>query len=117
MTMTKTEILRGWKINRQVYDRMLFQKYSPRAEKVNFTIPVSSWTSSGEGYFADINIAGVTANDDAEIDSSPDSQFIAANAAISTEGDSLSGLFRIYSKNIPTQTISGTAKIIKGVTT
>ena len=107
LTMTKTEILRGWKI----------QKYSPRAEKVDFTIPVSSLTSSGEDYFADINIAGVTANDDAEIDFSPDSQFIAANAAISTEGDSASGKLRIYSKNIPTQTIKGTAKITKGVTT
>ena len=117
MTMTKAEILRGWTINRQVQDRLNFQKFLPRSQKVNFTIPVSSWTSNGESFYADINVAGVTADDDAEIDFSTDSQFIAANAVISTEGDSLSGKLRIYSKNIPTAEITGTAKITKGVTT
>ena len=117
MTMTKAEILRGWTINRQVYDRLNFQKFLPRPKTVNFTIPVSSWVSEDGNFYADINVAGVTADDDAEIDFDSESWDLAANAVISTEGDSLSGKLRIYSKNIPTAEISGTVKITKGVTT
>jgi len=103
---------------RQVQDNLNFNKFLPRPQDVTFSIPVSSWTLDNSAtdefiYFADINIVGVTANDTAEINF--DNQNIVDFANISDSGESFSGKLRIFAENIPTDTITGTASITKGV--
>ena len=92
----------------------------PRPQDVNFSILTSSWTLDNSAtdefvYYADINIVGVTADDTAEIDFDSASENIVSDANISEEGESLSGKLRIRAENIPTDTITGTASITKGV--
>ena len=112
--MTKAEILRGLTISRKVQDRLNFQKFLPRPQDVNFTIPVNDWTFDNEKYYADINISGLTANDTAEIYFNKASETVIANADLSEVGETLSGKIRLYAENIPADSVSGIASITKG---
>ena len=112
MSVSKAEILRAMKVNRKTADN----RYLPHPTKINFTIESSAWIPENEGGgYADIVILGVTANDDAEIDFDDAVDDIVIAAKISGEGDSMENKLRIYAENIPTATITGTAKITKGV--
>lgn len=111
----KDEIKTFFKKCRQVSDALNMQTFLPRPVKVNFTLPVSAWTAIDDKYYADINIVGVTENDDAEIDFDAESLVIVLNADIEGVGESLSDKLRIYAKNIPTGQITGFATITKGV--
>ena len=120
MSVKKNEIKRTLKISRQVQDRLNYAKYLPRPQDVNFTIPVSSWNLNSSAtdefvYYADINIASLTADDTAEIDFDKASKTVVGNANISDEGETFSGKIRIYAANIPTDSIQGTASVTKGV--
>lgn len=115
--MEKAELLKGMRLFRLKDEQNTFANFVPRPQIVNFTIPVADWTSDNEKYFADINISGITANDDAEIDFDSLSQNVVSTAKIFNYGDSMTDKIRIYAEEIPTQEISGTAKLTKGVTT
>ena len=112
--MTKAEILRALTISRKVQDRLNFQKFLPRPQDVNFSIPVSDWTLDNEKYYADINISGLTANDTAEIYFDKASETVIANADLSEFGETLSGKIRLFAENIPADSVSGIASITKG---
>ena len=105
---------------RKVGDGLNFQKYLPRPQDVNFTIPVSAWTLNSSAtdefvYYADINIVGLTADDTAEIDFDKTSKSVVIDANISDEGETFSGKIRIYAANVPADSIQGTASVTKGV--
>lgn len=100
---------------RKVSDVLNLQRFLPRPEKVQFTLPISAWTAVGDKYFADILVTGVTENDDAEVDFDSQCLEIVSNAEIEGEGDSGSGYLRIYAKYIPMAQISGILSITKGV--
>lgn len=112
--MEKAEILRGLNLARQTSDVLNFQKFTPRPVKTNFTLPVNSWVSGAENFYADIEIAGITANDDAVIDFDKQNKSVVVDAEIQSEGDSLSGKLRIYAKKIPTDEIVATFVVWKG---
>ena len=118
--MKKNEILRGMSLARQTQDILNFQKFVPRPIDINFTLPTNLWTLNSSAtdeyiYYADINISGVTADDEAEIDFDKQLKDMVIYAGISSEGESLSDNLRIFAKKIPLQELTGVARITKGV--
>ena len=84
-----------------------------------FTVYEDSWEedfseSSEFIYYADIIVAGLTANDYAEVNFDRTSQKITAEANLCLSGETMSGKIRIYAENIPTDSISGEYVITKG---
>jgi len=80
-----------------------------------FTIPVSSWVTSANinfNYQADVEIEEITDEHIASVGFDI-SSMLSARAAEQDGGETLEGILRLYSKNIPTDTLNGDVMIAK----
>lgn len=100
-------------------DELNASSYIPRSTPTTFSISTDAWTGdpteiSDFVYYADIDVIGLTENDYAEVIFDRKCQSTLIDANICSSGNSLANKIRIYSENVPSETVSGQYIIMKG---
>ena len=88
-----------------------------KPQHIDLTIPTTGWqtdnTVPGYTHYLDIPVAGLTANDRAEVDVAPASKAV-ADAARFTATESLAGVLRLRAANVPAAAITAQYHISAG---
>ena len=88
-----------------------------KPQHIDLIIPTTGWqtdnTVPGYTHYLDIPVAGLTANDRAEVDVAPASKAV-ADAARFTATESLAGVLRLRAANVPTAAITAQYHISAG---
>lgn len=88
-----------------------------KPQHIDLIIPTTGWqtdnTVPGYTHYLDIPVAGLTANDRAEVDVAPASKAV-ADAARFTATESLAGVLRLRAANVPTTAITAQYHISAG---
>ena len=88
-----------------------------KPQHIDLTLPTTGWqtdnTVPGYTHYLDIPVAGLTANDRAEVDVAPASKAV-ADAARFTATESLAGVLRLRAANVPSAVITAQYHISAG---
>lgn len=104
-------------ITQQELDAAIAELKKELPTPISFTITTNNWTASDDvtyPYKAIVTNTAITASDMVEAAFSLDTLAVAQKAGIAAAGVTVSGGFEVYSKKIPTDTVSGTYYIVKG---